>query len=188
MGNIQEFVFGNVSAKMKPPARQTEDSKNVGPEMLEESKGGSGLDNVLSMFNKSTIDEQNEFITQALNLNSISEVDEKVKILKKYSILLILAVKFNWLYTRIFGSQIKILIFLNSVKDADIKRIKDFYIEAQNKFPETYKTYSFDEYLMFLKSNQLLTVAENNLVSITDYGKDFISYIVNGKFNLDLPN
>ncbi len=54
---------------------------------------------------------------------------------------------------------------------------KDVYNAAVTFYPEVLKDYSFDKYLGFLKTNNLILEHEETL-SITLFGRDFLAFLV----------
>ena len=53
--------------------------------------------------------------------------------------------------------------------------------------PKSYKDYPYENYLDFLKQNGLITMQNDN-ISITDIGKDFLRYIVEANLTVEKPN
>ncbi|MCJ7552801.1 MAG: hypothetical protein MUO34_02845 [Ignavibacteriaceae bacterium] len=186
ISNLEELVIGKFSAKLRTAENQSDSAKKSPPDILKGPKPISELEKLLHIFSKSTVTEVETFIKINLKLETEPLNADREKSLLYYSILLFISNKFNWIYPRIYGSQIKILLFLNTVQQAEIESVRRFYLEAQHKYLDFYKSYTFEEYLSFLKTNLLVVVDENTQVRITDFGKDFISFLVNTNLNLEL--
>ena len=84
-------------------------------------------------------------------------------------------------YTRvarfIFGSQLNALNFLHSASGAiPLGQIAPFYQRATRRFREIYRNSSFDRWLLFLISNELVTNQQGS-VAITDIGRGFLVFL-----------
>lgn len=132
--------------------------------------------------------ETKEKARQDLNLNE--EYIQK-KILG-YLVVIDLQLFYEKTYHYIFGSQIKILQFMEIHYPNGIEKFKiynQFYLDALNKYPNL-KTYPFDPYLNFLV-NWFLIREKDGLYTITNIGIGFLEYIngpyyrkdINMKFN-----
>src|SRR5208283_51446 len=82
----------------------------------------------------------------------------------------------EFMYNRIFGSQIAFLRRLNEIPQITIEGAREFLKPFQTKFPQIYQTYDFEKWLNFLTTNGLVKQTGNVLV-ITDFAHDFLIYI-----------
>lgn len=94
---------------------------------------------------------------------------------KNYPIIF-LNYSFFKIYLNIFGSQIELLFYLNSIHQVPEKELKQFYIRGKESSPEIYKSITFESYILFLKNNNLIMYT-NDLYSITPLGRDFIKFL-----------
>jgi hypothetical protein len=79
---------------------------------------------------------------------------------------------------QIFGSQLEILLLLNSRHDGEaLENVRTFYDRAAQNFPETYKSYSFESYMAFLESSNLVK-RDDQRVIITPRARAFLHYMV----------
>src|SRR5262249_26253086 len=77
----------------------------------------------------------------------------------------------------LYGSQIDAVIFLNANNNrATLDEIKRFYDTAATNFPELYKNYSFEKWLVFMQTNRIVG-ASDNIVEATSIGKALIAYM-----------
>ena len=83
----------------------------------------------------------------------------------------------EYVYNRIFGSQIAGLKRLNDVGRASMDEARIFAKIAIEENPEFYKDYGFNGWIDFLIKNSLVNKNEEFL-HITDMGKDFLRYII----------
>jgi hypothetical protein len=82
----------------------------------------------------------------------------------------------EFVYNRIFGSQISALKRLNEVGQATIDDTQQFFKPYSEQFPQLYSKYGFDKWAGFLESNGLI-VQKDGLVEISDFGRDFLIYL-----------
>jgi hypothetical protein len=80
----------------------------------------------------------------------------------------------SWRY--IYRSQIELLQDLN-IQAMTLEQIKPYYDAAALANPDTYKQYSFELWLSFMRG-KLLIVQDGNVVQITVRGKDFLRFLV----------
>jgi hypothetical protein len=115
-----------------------------------------------------------------LNLNSIEGTDEKIRRLKKYATIKEITINYLNLYIIIYGSQIKLLQYLNlrrGVGETKENLQKIFYDPASSLFPEFYKSNTFEDYFAFLVAWSMIVPVTGDKYGITIYGKDFLSYL-----------
>ncbi len=85
---------------------------------------------------------------------------------------------FERLARLIFGSQLELLIHLNSRFEGETPSdLKHYYDLAAVASPGLYKDYSYDQYLGFLKSNNLVQEMGGRLY-VTDMAKQFMTYLI----------
>ena len=132
--------------------------------------------------------ETKEKARQDLNLNE-EYIQNKIL---GYLVVIDLQLFYEKTYHYIFGSQIKILQFMDINYPNGIEKFQiynQFYLDALNKYPNL-KTYPFDPYLNFLV-NWLLIREKDGFYTITNIGIGFLEYIsgpyyrkdINMKFN-----
>jgi hypothetical protein len=85
-------------------------------------------------------------------------------------------------YRLIMGSQIEVLLQANSGKILDTDSARAIYDLAKEKYPEIYKTFSFEDWINWPVNAGLLNMERDasmtSVVKITDIGKDFLHYLV----------
>jgi hypothetical protein len=79
----------------------------------------------------------------------------------------------------IFGSQLDILNHLNarSATGETLQNIRAFYDKAVQDFPAFYSSYSFESYLAFLETQQLV-IREDQQLKITPRGQALLHYMI----------
>ena len=83
----------------------------------------------------------------------------------------------EFIYNRIFGSQIVFLKRLNELVIRTVDQAHEFFEPFAKQFPQIYSNYSFEAWLNFMVINALVLRSGDNLV-IDEIGRDFLSYIV----------
>ncbi|MEK7611230.1 MAG: hypothetical protein AAB486_02510 [Patescibacteria group bacterium] len=136
--------------------------------------------------NKKTKELQEEDLNKSVdtNLNKIKdEYEEKIKSLgdneRKLQNELAntqVYLGFERIYNFIFGSQIRLLEFLNRVTHLTNTGQNGFFQGLQNQYP-IHKNYNIGDYLSFLFNSGLIANDEEGNIMITNTGKAFLSYI-----------
>jgi hypothetical protein len=80
----------------------------------------------------------------------------------------------TWAY--IFRSQILLLMEINKPSYLSMAGAKVFYDAAVQEYSDIYKTYSFDQWLNFIKSHGLIVQHPSDMLEITWRGKDYLKY------------
>jgi hypothetical protein len=114
-------------------------------------------------------------VEAAVRQAAVQAPDRETYLIRGLTVALIY-VQFESAWFNIFASQIKALQHLNNEQ---LKRegIFPFYSEAANANAATYATYSFDQWLGFLRSNTLIR-EDGDLIGITVKGRDFLKFLI----------
>jgi hypothetical protein len=89
----------------------------------------------------------------------------------------------TWLM--IFASQLAALEELNSRGLIPITDLKKHYDKAAAASPAVYATYSFDQWLSFLKLRMEIATYPSGMVELSWGGRDFLRYLAHVGYNLD---
>jgi hypothetical protein len=111
---------------------------------------------------------------------------EKIAKLENQAALGIVGSIFDKIYVSIFGSQIATLIALNSGFMPRSIIEERFFNAAVNANAEAYKAASFDKWIGFLSSHNLIVVKEND-VSISPLGRAFLTFVINEGYQVAKP-
>ena len=164
-----EFIFNPQDTKTLPKIEKE-------PIKIEKSSNATGLqkkfeDAIYSDLKKSTFANKDETINALVGSLATTQI----------------RAAYERLYGAIFGSQIKLLIHLNTTTaPVNVNIINSFYTEASITFPEVYNKYSFDNYLNFLKDNNLIEKKETGYI-ITETGIGFLTFLTVEGFLLTKP-
>jgi hypothetical protein len=92
-----------------------------------------------------------------------------------------IALEFNSIANVIFGSQVTLLVQLSSTHNGVARQQAiEIFEQAQTTFPELHGGKKFDDWLAYLQSNNLITAAESK-IDITQFGTDFLKYLVDAR-------
>lgn len=131
--------------------------------------------------NQHTREVQQWFETQ-LQSKNLSIDSETARVLLGYTTVLWIALHFQQIYESIWGTQLELLNFLNSRAFATSQDVQIYYDLGALRYPDIYASYTFEEYINFLRS-QLLILTENGEYKITVKGRSFLSYLVTQGLN-----
>lgn len=130
--------------------------------------------------------EAQQLLETELKSKNLAIDSETARVLLGLATGLWIAVDFQRIYSIIWGSQIELLNFVNSRTFATAEELQTYYTIAAIQYPDTYASYTFDEYLNFLQSQLLLRV-DNGEYRITLKGRSFLLFLVSQGFNQNKP-
>ncbi len=113
------------------------------------------------------------------NMKAISDVKpqgEREQFFLRFIATGILSYVFDTIWYTIYASQIKALQTLNA-KPLKREEVRPFYSDAVASSPSTYKNYSFDQWIGFLREQGLIT-EQVDMVGITQRGREFLKYLI----------
>lgn len=129
------------------------------------------------------VDEYKQLILNDLGKAIIKSEEDKINILVSHLAATQLKLVYQNINCSIFGSQIELLRWLNSmVNPVDVSRIKVFYDIAAEKYPDVYQKYTFQEYLSYLTNIKVLEIIGSEY-RISKLGKGYLIYIDEFGFN-----
>lgn len=131
----------------------------------------------LQIFDEQTIRTYRDEVIKATNLEKRKDDKDKIEILIQYSEALLILLMFERYFYLIFGSQLMLLQHLNSEGYRPKNEFKFYFDNAVKKNPDFFKNFDYEQYLSFLINNDLIT-EDNNNISITILGRDFLKFIV----------
>ena len=108
-------------------------------------------------------------------LAKIPEADQQGQLVRALA-LAQLAGGHEYVYNRIFGSQIAALRRLDIVGAATISDAQAFFKPFTDQYPEIYRTYTFDGWLEFMVHSKLIA-REGDRLTVTPIGHEFLVYL-----------
>jgi hypothetical protein len=139
----------------------------------------SSAEELMRAFDSVVLLEGETLIKKDLEKRELND-KEAIDILSRHLAATQLALRFEGIYSSIWGSQINLLKHLNSKAPLGdtVENIKSGYYDVAAMFyPDVYKSYSFDAYLYFLTSLTLIIKTDRGY-GITNLGRDFLIYLV----------
>lgn len=105
--------------------------------------------------------------------------NQKIQLLKGYSEIMYFQFLCERTYDLIFGSQIELLNYLNTIPADREENLKHFFDDAVVKYGrDAFQNLNFNKYLDFLIVNGLIYGDSMNNINLTFLGKDFLRYIL----------
>ncbi len=159
-----------------PPAQKTTD---VDPR--------AAADKLLAQLDNEYVRGRVEQIKKELDASGVgADPQEKVRVLERVTAVAIVTAEFERINSQIYGSQLRILSFLNSRASATRNQIRPYYDEAAKQYPLLYAPYSFDDYMGYLIGQGLILQQGDSFV-ITVKGRAHLLYLVNAGLPLERP-
>lgn len=84
----------------------------------------------------------------------------------------------------IYKSQILTLQELNKTGYLPASAVRGFYDKAAAEYSSIYATYSFDQWLAYIKSEQLILQHPSDMFEITWKGKDYLKYMTHWGYDI----
>jgi hypothetical protein len=175
LNRINKIGFAGLAAEA---VQQKDSIERIQPEKgIKNEIKNEVLEKGLGIFSNHTLERVSNKVQEESKVNTFKSTEDKIDILHKYSQALYLILTFERLYNSIYGSQLDILERTNTNTE-NRETLKRFYDSAVNKYPEFYSNYTYDEYLDFLISQDLIIFNEEGNCSITWLGRDFLKFLI----------
>ncbi len=171
LNRINKIGFAGIAAEavqQKDSIEGIQPEKGIKNEVLEKGLG---------IFSNHTLERISNKVQEESKVNTLKSTEDKIDILYKYSQALYLILTFERLYNSIYGSQLDILQRTNTNTE-NRETLKRFYDSAVKKYPEFYSNYTYDQYLDFLISQDLIIFNDEGNCSITWLGRDFLKFLI----------
>lgn len=151
-----------------------------------------GIPSVSSLLGQNgTVDfDAKKFFAQAHYSPVTAEMEKNIKLIAEqsfpndkeafYARLIgvgLVAIQYDYSFLLIFGSQLKAMAEMNSRGLIPLADLKKHYDKAAADYPKTYTTYTFDQWIAFMKSRLLIAMYPSQMVELSWMGKDFLKYI-----------
>lgn len=179
---IAIFIFLLISRKALPSflGRITKISKkgiDVSFSQQKTIEVNKSYEELMHVFDSTVLLEQEANIKKDLETKDLTDI-QKIEVLIRHLAATQRSLLFESIDRTIWGSQIKILEYLNAnTFGVLIEMIKPFYENAATQFPRIFADYSFEDYFNFLISQHLI-VQNGAKYFITERGRDFLSHLI----------
>jgi hypothetical protein len=121
--------------------------------------------------------EQANIIRAELDKLGIIDTQERADLLVKHLAVTQLWLRAEIIYRTIFGSQIQLLKSLNTRPGSTTIELLEFYEQAKTNFPKLYETYSFGQYLQYVRNQGLISEDAPEHYIITVAGREFLKWM-----------
>ncbi|MCH4895856.1 hypothetical protein E0494_03995 [Marinilabiliaceae bacterium JC040] len=175
---FKKIGYDKAGIEIESQNLQKEDKEKTRGEILGKDSNNENIEKALAQFRPETIKFFEKAVKLETSLDSINTPNERVNVLYRYSQVLYLIMHFNKIYDSIFGSQLRLLQSLNGGLSENKTSIRFFYENAKERNPKFYENYSYDQYLEYLKSFDLIIFKSDVKIEITTLGIDFLKYII----------
>lgn len=116
-----------------------------------------------------------KIILESPEISMISDPKAREDALVSVTARAILTWRFVYVDANIWSSQQALLNYLNTVADESLETLKKhFYEPASIKFPKWFVNYSFEGYMGFLQTNEMVEQVGNERVRITQQGQEYL--------------
>ena len=142
-----------------------------------EVSSSAAAEGLIRSFDSVVIRSREDAILQFLEGSGVHVAQDQVKVLARHLAVFQLGYFYQRIDRMIFGSQLEILLSLNSMASPIPREsVRPYYDVAVAGAPEFFSTYPFDSYLGFLSSNALIKDSGGQ-VAITPEGRDFLVFL-----------
>jgi hypothetical protein len=147
--------------------------------------GPSAGEELQRLFDNALLVQRENFIRAELERLTFREATERERFLVRLLAASAIAQQFERAYLSIWGSQLGALQALNSlgVAGADVALLRPWYEQSAARDPQAGFAYTFDQWVGFLESHQLVLKREGH-VQISLEGREFLKYILHQGYPL----
>ncbi|HHF7372168.1 TPA: hypothetical protein ACRB0F_001681 [Legionella anisa] len=165
LNRIKSAQFGNYRAEFDVTQNQR---------IIQDSMSEVGINEdqttTTPVFYESQTKINSDLLTKLGNKEAVNEL------CKNNFPIIFLNYSFFKIYLNIFGTQIELLFYLNSIHQVKEQNLQQFYLKGKEQYPDVYNNITFNSYILFLKNNGLIQDLDGNY-SITPLGRDFIKFL-----------
>jgi len=127
--------------------------------------------NLIKAFDSALKREMESLIYTDLKDEGFTDKNKTTDVLVQHLAAVQLQLKFELIHQIIWGSQVKLLNFLNSSPTPiDKNGLFPFYQSASVQYPDAYNNYPFENYLNYLEQSELVVV-NNSQYQISEFGR-----------------
>ena len=137
----------------------------------------SGAEESLARFDNRLLVEQETAIRNELSARRIDSPVERERVLVRHLAATQIRSHFERLYHLIFGSQLSMLQQVNAATSFGRDEARASYDFAVMGSPDFYANYSFDQWLNFMISQNLVR-ADGDVITITVPGREFLTFLI----------
>lgn len=158
------------------------------PRELQQPSGPSASEELRRLFDNALLVRREEQIRSELQRLAFTDFNERETFLIRVLAAASIVQSFEQIYATIWGSQLGALQFLNSAGSAGVAPalLRPWYDQAAAIFPAAYGSYTFEQWLGFLRS-QALVLDTTTGIAISLEGREFLKYLLHQGYALYKP-
>jgi len=154
-------------------------STETAPTLQNEDVRQKAVDELMRLGDSPLMLEAEKLIRIDIEERGLNAESDSCKVLIRHLAATQIALDFEQIYNLIFGSQIFLLKKLNEVvgQGLEEEQIEKHYHAVQEIYPDSFGDWSFEQYLQFMFSRNLLT-KQDGKIHITVKGVEFLVWMV----------
>ena len=130
-----------------------------------------------TVFGKALLDEYESAIETDLQKRNVPELNQREDLVRQLTQFMI-AYRFERTYRNIYGSQLQILLALNTMTEPiDVNLMKPLFNKTTSENPTTYAHMSFEQWHGFLTRESLI-VLSGDKIEISVAGREFLKFLI----------
>lgn len=183
--DIRRIKYGETSIELEQRTNQVTNIDSQEMVGLTSGKSNIPISKALDSYSEETTKMSEKIVKEKLGYDKLNTDEERITALLVYAKVSLFYNQMMQIYNFIYGSQIKLMQKLNADGQVQKEKVKSYYEMAKEVWMEAYKDYSFDQYLFFLQNYNLITISQNEILSITYFGKDFLRFLVDNNLSTE---
>jgi hypothetical protein len=181
LGLVALFMFKrNIAGridKIKRIERVGVSMESEQTQSVQESKG-SGFQELMGLASSPLLRDRENNIRNELKARGITNEQEIIKILTRACASVQLTLQWEQIEKVIFGSQMAMIVQMNAhPAGLSVGAMKTYFEAAAKQFPEVYANYTFEQYVNYLVSMQLILKGGAGY-QVSLEGKEFMVWLV----------
>lgn len=139
------------------------------------------FEEVMSLPVSISIQNREQIIKKELHDINIQDQSKTISLLIRVISNLRVESEFKIISNIIFGSQLELLVNISGTQSGvQLPFAVSIFESAKSIYPERHAERTFDQWIGFLMSHALISIEKEN-IDITQYGKDFLKYLIDSK-------
>ena len=186
LGVVFMFVFREPLVRLLDRTRKiTRSGLEADAPQQELAVRPSAAEELQRLFDNALLVQREAFIRGELERLAFREPTERERFLIRLLAASAIIEQFERAYWNIWGSQLGALQALNTLgaAGADVALLTPWYEQSAARDPQARLTYTFDQWVGFLETHQLVRRTEGH-VQITIEGREFLKYILHQGYAL----
>jgi len=170
---LSELMSGGRNA-----ARKVVKTSDAQQQILKQKKDNPAVDEYFKGFESPMLAKAEAGILENLEQRRITEGPDRQKVLVRALAATYVLLQFEKILGSIWASQLEMLRLLNMTPEGlGVLQARSMYDNAKQQFPAYYEYYSFDQWMAYLQSFELISSDEAR-VFLTSSGREFLKHMI----------